>query len=353
MRILQLKIDGLLATTLIFILSLATIFIFSINHTQEVTTNSYPHIFLANNLIKEADRMSSAMRELTYATHDILPTNSAKKTKEIQEIIKSNQKTDVLIEELNLKKYSENENDIVNKIKDSRIKYDIVTHDFLQQLKMGNRTDTNSIFTQIIEPLQSQYRTSLQDFLNYHLELLQTNYQTIQQHHIDMQNNIFYFSEILFLLISCIFLLVIHNIKKSLRTSLNAAESLAAGNLSSQLLHANITGKNQASQLLRTIKTINDNLICITNQIDNSSHKISTESSKFDLSWMKILHLFLEQNKTAQRAEEQSLAIPATTIAETLEATTNVPPTSAKNVQKKRWNRSMRRRKKPIYPEGS
>ena len=279
MRITNLKIGvrlgvgfGFLLLLLIAIATLGTARLADLNkQMQDVVNDKYPKTVLANKIIDNLNLIARSSRNTLLMS---APEQIQKEIDLIAQTSKSNgdvlNKLDGLID-------GDTGRALMKNIMDSRTRYNDSLTEVIRLVQDNDKTGATIFLLQTVRPIQQTYMKVVEDLIEHQNKLMHEAGDEVTREYLLARNLMVALSAIAIILAGVIALLVTRSITTPINHAVRLAETVAAGDLTSQIESG---GKDETGQLMRALKAMNDNLLNIVGQVRRGTDTIATASSQ-------------------------------------------------------------------------
>ncbi|WP_016832550.1 methyl-accepting chemotaxis protein [Herbaspirillum lusitanum] len=162
----------------------------------------------------------------------------------------------------------------INKVRDT---YQAVRNDVFKLKKTGNMDEVKKMTAEKFMPLYASYTEAVAKFRDMQRQEITTSAAAIANDYSSSRNMLLILGIVELVLGGTLAWLLTISITRPLTQAVGIAETVAAGDLSSDIVAG---GKDETGQLLTALKTMNDNLLNIVSQVRVGTDTISTASSE-------------------------------------------------------------------------
>jgi methyl-accepting chemotaxis protein len=238
---------------------------------DEVINDKYPKTVLANDIIKNVNVIARSSRNV------LLMTDADDLSKEMQTIQKASDGTKTALEKLDGLITGDKGRALMKSIMDARSKYNVGRDEVLRLVVAGAKNDATLLLLQTVRPLQLTYMTAVEALITHQNELMLVASKEVEEEYIEARNLVIALSAIALVFAGLIAWLVTRSITSPLSRAVKVAETVAAGDLTSQF---DASGKDETGQLLRALRSMNDNLLDIVSRVRHGTDTIATASTQ-------------------------------------------------------------------------
>ncbi|TWC62576.1 methyl-accepting chemotaxis protein [Herbaspirillum sp. SJZ099] len=279
MRITNLKIGtrlgigfGFLVVLLMAMATLGTSRLFLLNsQMDDVINDKYPKTVLANEIIDKVNLIARASRNI------LLMTDTGQTGKEIQVIHEASQKTQAAIEKLDGMIKGDKGRALMKDILEARTQYNAKRDEVLRLVQEGARNEATILLLETVRPLQLGYMSTVEKLIAHQNQLMHESGEDAKTEYREARNLMIALGTMAIAFAVLTAWLVTRSITWPLNRAVKVAQTVAAGDLTSQI---DATGKDETGQLLRALRTMNDNLLNIVTQVRLGTDTISTASTQ-------------------------------------------------------------------------
>ncbi|MFJ9535016.1 methyl-accepting chemotaxis protein [Herbaspirillum sp. NPDC101396] len=162
----------------------------------------------------------------------------------------------------------------INKVRDT---YQAVRNDIFKLKKAGNLDEAKKMTAEKFMPLYASYTGAVAKFRDMQRQEISTSAEAVADYYSSSRNMLIILGIVELVLGGALAWLLTISITRPLTQAVGIAETVAAGDLSSDIVAG---GKDETGQLLTALKTMNDNLLNIVSQVRVGTDTISTASSE-------------------------------------------------------------------------
>ncbi|WP_050470379.1 methyl-accepting chemotaxis protein [Herbaspirillum chlorophenolicum] len=238
---------------------------------DDVINDKYPKTVLANDVIDKVNLIARASRNI------LLMSDPEQIGKEIQVIHEASQKTQAAIEKLDGMISGEKGRALMKSILDARTQYNANRDEVLQLVQAGSRNEATILLLEKVRPLQLGYMMAVEALITHQNQLMHESGEDAKTEYREARNLMIALGTIAIVFAALTAWLVTRSITSPLNRAVKVAETVAAGDLTSQI---DAAGKDETGQLLRALRTMNDNLLNIVTQVRLGTDTISTASTQ-------------------------------------------------------------------------
>ena len=238
---------------------------------DEVINDKYPKTVLANDIIKNVNVIARSSRNV------LLMTDADEIGKEMQTIKKAGDSTKATLEKLDSLITGDKGRALMKSIMDARTQYNVGRDEVLRLVVAGAKNDATMLLLQTVRPLQLTYMSAVETLIAHQNELMQVASKEVEEEYIEARNLVIALSVIALVFAGLIAWLVTRSITSPLSRAVKVAETVAAGDLTSQF---DASAKDETGQLLRALRAMNDNLLDIVSRVRHGTDTIATASTQ-------------------------------------------------------------------------
>ena len=238
---------------------------------DEVINDKYPKTVLANDIIKNVNVIARSSRNV------LLMTDADEIGKEMQTIKKAGDSTKATLEKLDSLITGDKGRALMKSITDARTQYNVGRDEVLRLVVAGAKNEATMLLLQTVRPLQLTYMSAVETLIAHQNELMQVASKEVEEEYIEARNLVIALSVIALVFAGLIAWLVTRSITSPLSRAVKVAETVAAGDLTSQF---DASAKDETGQLLRALRAMNDNLLDIVSRVRHGTDTIATASTQ-------------------------------------------------------------------------
>ncbi|MCW5297638.1 HAMP domain-containing protein [Herbaspirillum lusitanum] len=238
---------------------------------DEVINDKYPKTVLANDIIKNVNVIARSSRNV------LLMTDADEIGKEMQTIKKAGDSTKATLEKLDSLITGDKGRALMKSIMDARTQYNVGRDEVLRLVVAGAKNEATMLLLQTVRPLQLTYMSAVETLIAHQNELMQVASKEVEEEYIEARNLVIALSVIALVFAGLIAWLVTRSITSPLSRAVKVAETVAAGDLTSQF---DASAKDETGQLLRALRAMNDNLLDIVSRVRHGTDTIATASTQ-------------------------------------------------------------------------
>jgi methyl-accepting chemotaxis protein len=238
---------------------------------DEVINDKYPKTVLANDIIKNVNVIARSSRNV------LLMTDADDVGKEMQTIRTAGDNTKTTLEKLDGLITGDKGRALMKSIMDARTQYNVGRDEVLRLVVSGAKNEATVLLLQTVRPLQLTYMTAVETLIAHQNELMQVASKEVEEEYLEARNLVIALSAIALVFAGLIAWLVTRSITSPLSRAVKVAETVAAGDLTSQF---DASGKDETGQLLRALRAMNDNLLDIVSRVRHGTDTIATASTQ-------------------------------------------------------------------------
>ncbi len=238
---------------------------------DEVVNDKYPKTVLANDIIKNVNVIARSSRNV------LLMTDADEITGEMQSIRQASEHTKTALEKLDGIITGDKGRALMKTIMDARTQYNAGRDEVLRLVLAGAKNEATILLLHTVRPLQLGYMNAVEALIAHQNQLMQVAGQEVVDEYLEARNLVVALSAIAIIFAGLIAWLVTRSITSPLSRAVRVAETVAAGDLTSQF---DATGKDETGQLLRALRAMNDNLLHIVSQVRHGTDTIATASTQ-------------------------------------------------------------------------
>jgi len=238
---------------------------------DEVINDKYPKTVLANDIIKNVNVIARSSRNV------LLMTDADEVGKEMQTIRAASDNTRTTLEKLDSMITGDKGRALMKSIMEARTQYNVGRDDVLRLVVEGAKNEATVLLLQRVRPLQLTYMSAVETLIAHQNELMHVASKEVEEEYIEARNLVIALSIIALLFASMIAWLVTRSITSPLSRAVKVAETVAAGDLTSQF---DASAKDETGQLLRALRAMNDNLLDIVSRVRHGTDTIATASAQ-------------------------------------------------------------------------
>jgi len=238
---------------------------------DEVINDKYPKTVLANDIIKNVNVIARSSRNV------LLMTDADEIGKEMQTIRTASDNTKTTLEKLDSLITGDKGRVLMKSIMDARTQYNAGRDEVLRLVVSGAKNEATVLLLQTVRPLQLTYMSAVESLIAHQNELMHVASKEVEEEYIEARNLVIALSAIALVFAGLIAWLVTRSITSPLSRAVKVAETVAAGDLTSQF---DASGKDETGQLLRALRAMNDNLLDIVSRVRHGTDTIATASTQ-------------------------------------------------------------------------
>src|SRR5450830_1054795 len=238
---------------------------------DEVINDKYPKMVLANEIIKNVNVIARSSRNV------LLMIDPDDLSKEMQTIRQASDNTKGALEKLDALVTGDKGRAFIKTILDARTQYNTGRDEVLRLVVAGAKNDATLLLLQTVRPLQLTYMTAIEALIAHQNELMQTAAKEVTDEYKEARDLVIALSVIAIVFAGLTAWFVTRSITSPLSRAVKVAETVAAGDLTSQF---DASSKDETGQLLRALRSMNDNLLNIVSQVRHGTDTIATASSQ-------------------------------------------------------------------------
>ena len=238
---------------------------------DEVINDKYPKTVLANDIIKNVNVIARSSRNV------LLMTDADEVGKEMQTIRTASDNTRTTLEKLDGLITGDKGRALMKSIMHARTQYNVGRDDVLRLVVAGAKNEATVLLLQTVRPLQLTYMSAVETLIAHQNELMHVAGKEVEEEYIEARNLVIALSAIALVFAGLIAWLVTRSITSPLSRAVKVAETVAAGDLTSQF---DASGKDETGQLLRALRAMNDNLLDIVSRVRHGTDTIATASTQ-------------------------------------------------------------------------
>jgi methyl-accepting chemotaxis protein len=238
---------------------------------DEVINDKYPKTVLANDIIKNVNVIARSSRNV------LLMTDVDDVGKEMQTIRIAGDNTRTTLEKLDGVITGDKGRALMKSIMDARTQYNVGRDEVLRLVVAGAKNEATALLLQTVRPLQLTYMSAVETLIAHQNELMHVASKEVEEEYLEARNLVIALSAIALVFAGLIAWLVTRSITSPLSRAVKVAETVAAGDLTSQF---DASGKDETGQLLRALRAMNDNLLDIVSRVRHGTDTIATASTQ-------------------------------------------------------------------------
>ena len=238
---------------------------------DEVINDKYPKTVLANDIIKNVNVIARSSRNV------LLMTDADEVGKEMQTIRTASDNTKTTLEKLDSLITGDKGRALMKSIMDARTQYNAGRDEVLRLVVSGAKNEATVLLLQTVRPLQLTYMSAVETLIAHQNELMHVASKEVEEEYLEARNLVIALSAIALVFAGLIAWLVTRSITSPLSRAVKVAETVAAGDLTSQF---DASGKDETGQLLRALRSMNDNLLDIVSRVRHGTDTIATASTQ-------------------------------------------------------------------------
>ncbi|RFB70633.1 MULTISPECIES: methyl-accepting chemotaxis protein [unclassified Herbaspirillum] len=238
---------------------------------DEVINDKYPKTVLANDIIKNVNVIARSSRNV------LLMTDADEVGKEMQTIRTASDNTKTTLEKLDSLITGDKGRALMKSIMDARTQYNVGRDEVLRLVVSGAKNEATVLLLQTVRPLQLTYMSAVETLIAHQNELMHVASKEVEEEYREARNLVIALSAIALVFAGLIAWLVTRSITSPLSRAVKVAETVAAGDLTSQF---DASGKDETGQLLRALRSMNDNLLDIVSRVRHGTDTIATASTQ-------------------------------------------------------------------------
>jgi len=162
----------------------------------------------------------------------------------------------------------------INKVRDT---YQAVRNEIFKLKNAGNMDEAKKMTAEKFMPLYASYTGAVAKFRDMQRQEISTSADAVANYYSSSRNMLIILGIVELMLGGALAWLLTISITRPLTQAVSIAETVASGDLSSDIVAG---GKDETGQLLTALKTMNDNLLNIVSQVRVGTDTISTASSE-------------------------------------------------------------------------
>ncbi|WP_343583675.1 methyl-accepting chemotaxis protein [Herbaspirillum sp.] len=279
MRITNLKIGtrlsigfGFLVVLLLAMAAFGTSRLFMLNsQIDDVINDKYPKTVLANDIIDKVNLTARASRNI------LLMSDPGQIAKEIQVIQEASLKNQASIDKLDSMISGEKGRALMKDVQEARAKYNAGREEVLKLAQAGAKDEATAVLLEKVRPVQLNYMNTVEALIKHQNQLMHESGEEAKDEYQEARNLMIALGTLAIVFAALTAWLVTRSITSPLNRAVKVAETVAAGDLTSQI---DASGRDETGQLLRALRTMNDNLLNIVTQVRVGTDTISTASSQ-------------------------------------------------------------------------
>jgi len=279
---------------------------------DEVINDKYPKTVLANEMIKNVNVIARSSRNI------LLMTDADDINKEMQTIRQASEGTKGALEKLDALVTGDKGRELIKVILDARTQYNAGRDEVLRLVVAGAKSEATLLLLQKVRPLQLQYMTSIEALIAHQNQLMQVAGKEVTDEYQDARELVIALSVIAIVFAGLTAWLVTRSITSPLSRAVKVAETVAAGDLTSEF---DASSKDETGQLLRALRSMNDNLLNIVSKVRHGTDTIATASSQIAIGNLDL----------SSRTEQQASSLEET--ASSMEELTSTVKQNAENAR--------------------
>ncbi len=279
---------------------------------DEVINDKYPKTVLANDIIKNVNVIARSSRNV------LLMTDANEVNKEMQTIRAASDGTRTTLEKLDGLIKSDKGRALMKSIMDARTQFNVGRDEVLRLVAAGAKNEATVLLLQKVRPLQLTYMSAVEALITHQNELMHVAGKEVEEEYVEARNLVIVLSVIALVFAGLIAWLVTRSITSPLSRAVKVAETVAAGDLTSQF---DASGKDETAQLLRALRAMNDNLLDIVSRVRHGTDTIATASTQIAVGNLDL----------SSRTEQQASSLEET--ASSMEELTSTVKQNAENAR--------------------
>jgi len=279
---------------------------------DEVINDKYPKTVLANDIIKNVNVIARSSRNV------LLMTDADEVGKEMQTIRTASDNTRTTLEKLDSLITGDKGRALMKAIMDARTQYNVGRDEVLRLVMAGAKNEATLLLLQTVRPLQLTYMSAVETLIAHQNELMHVASKEVEEEYVEARNLVIMLSVIALVFAGLIAWLVTRSITSPLSRAVKVAETVAAGDLTSQF---DASGKDETAQLLRALRAMNDNLLDIVSRVRHGTDTIATASTQIAIGNLDL----------SSRTEQQASSLEET--ASSMEELTSTVKQNAENAR--------------------
>jgi len=279
---------------------------------DEVINDKYPKTVLANDIIKNVNVIARSSRNV------LLMTDADEVGKEMQTIRTASDHTKTTLEKLDSLITGDKGRALMKAIMDARTQYNVGRDEVLRLVTAGAKNEATLLLLQTVRPLQLTYMSAVETLIAHQNELMHVASKEVEEEYVEARNLVIMLSVIALVFAGLIAWLVTRSITSPLSRAVKVAETVAAGDLTSQF---DASGKDETAQLLRALRAMNDNLLDIVSRVRHGTDTIATASTQIAIGNLDL----------SSRTEQQASSLEET--ASSMEELTSTVKQNAENAR--------------------
>ncbi|MFL9926485.1 methyl-accepting chemotaxis protein [Herbaspirillum lusitanum] len=320
MRIADLKIGarlgagfGLLVVLLVAMAILGISHLVALNNQMsDVLNDKYPKTQLVHGVMDNVNVIARSSRTILLTTDPVMIKT------ERETIQQASRNTATLIEKLDKMVTSPEGRDLMKATFDARSKFNAARDDMLRLEEAGVKEEATLSLLNVVRPLQRNYMETLAKLIEYQNRLMKEAGEDVTNQYHEARNLMIALSAVALIFAGVVAWLVTRSITVPLNRAVEVAETVAAGDLTSDIV---AHSKDETGRLLRALRTMNDSLLDIVGQVRRGTDTIATASTQIATGNLDL----------SSRTEEQASSLEET--ASSMEELTSTVKQNADNAK--------------------
>ena len=271
--------------------------------TEVILHDRYVKVALAQTVENEVNRQLRAMRTALIAS------DPAVVEKELAKIEASVPVVNGAIEKLTATVHSDQGKAALKALVESRARFKEREAGMLQLIKAGKTDQARSDLVSVVLPLQDVYLHAIEEFSRSQVEGMEAFGRAAGEMADEAKILLGSLSAVAVLLAMAIAWLLTRSITVPIAQAVRVAQTVASGDLTSRI---EVHGRDETGQLLAALKTMNESLVRIVDQVRLSSDSIATGSTQIATGNADLSHRTEEQASNLQQTAASMEEITAT-----------------------------------------
>jgi len=238
---------------------------------SDMVNDKYPKTVLAHATIDSLNGVARSSRNI------FLMTDASDIAKEMEAIERNRSAAMTAIASLEKMITGEKGRELLAGVKTAQGNYDDALRAMLAQHKSGNDEEAKAALLDMVRPLQLTFMKTLQAVIEHQNGLMLESGNAASKTYTDSKTIIIALTAISIVLALIISLSVTRSIVTPLRQAVTIAETVAAGDLTSQI-HSD--ARDETGQLLQALAAMNKHLLQVVSQVRHGTDAVATASEQ-------------------------------------------------------------------------
>ena len=238
---------------------------------RDVIRDKYPKTVLGNEIIKNVNIIARSSRNA------LLLKEPDAVAKEVETVKQSSAKSEAAFTKLDSLVSDPKGRELVDVILTARKAYNASRDEVMRLALAGAKDEAVVALIKDLRPLQMRYFTSIEALIDFETQLMLTAADNAEESYKAARLMVFVLSGFGIFFASFVGYWVTRSITVPLSQAVEVAETVAAGNLTSQF---DTSSKDETGQLLRALRAMNDNLHNIVSEVRIGTDSIESNSAQ-------------------------------------------------------------------------